>query len=104
MRMNWDGLLGSLAGLLVLALGLAQIGLGAIGIEHHLGSWAAIAAVLTSFIFRLMLPLTIGTYFGVVDVIGWPWWAGVLIAVPGIVFMVPALVSGFVGAIADRFR
>ena len=90
--------------LLMLALGLAQMWFGMTGIEHHLGGLAAGAAVLAAFIFRIMLPLTIGTYFGVVDVMGWPWWAGVLIAALGLVFMVPALVSGFVGAIADRFR
>ena len=99
------GLIFSGAGLLLmLALGLAQMWLGVIGIEHHFGGWAAGGAVLAALIVRIMLPLTVGTYFGIVDVIGWPWWAGVLIAAPGIIFMLPAVIVGIVGAIKERFR
>ncbi len=97
-------LLGFPVMLLMLVLGLAQMWLGWTGIEHHLGIWAAGGAMMVAFLARIMLPLTIGTYFGVVDVIGWPWWAGVLIAAPGIIFMVPALIAGFVGTVAERFR
>ncbi len=75
-----------------LLVGLAQIYLGYIGIEYHLGFWAAVAAIAATFMFRFMLPITIGSYFGAVDVLGWPWWGGVLVAAPGLLFIAPAMV------------
>lgn len=75
-----------------LLVGLAQIFLGYIGIEHHLGFWAAVAAIAAAIMFRVMLPITIGSYFGAVDVLGWPWWGGVLVAAPGLLFIAPAMV------------
>lgn len=75
-----------------LLVGLAQIYLGYIGIEYHLGFWAAVAAIAATFMFRFMLPITIGSFFGAVDVLGWPWWGGVLIAAPGLLFIAPAMV------------
>ena len=75
-----------------LLVGLAQIYLGYIGVEHHLGFWAAIAAVGAMFVFRFMLPITIGSYFGAVDVLGWPWWGGVLVAAPGLLFIAPTMI------------
>lgn len=75
-----------------LLVGLAQIYLGYIGVEHHLGFWAAIAAIGVMFVFRIMLPITIGSYFGAVDVLGWPWWGGVLVAAPGLLFIAPTMI------------
>ncbi|MDE0718861.1 MAG: hypothetical protein OXH64_13090 [Rhodospirillaceae bacterium] len=94
---------GVLAAVLFFALGLAQLGLGWVGIEHHLGWWAAMGAAATVF-FGFMLPMTIGTYFGVVDVLGWPWWAGVLVAAPGLFFMAPALVITIVQEAYSQVR
>lgn len=85
--------------LLVVAIGVVQLVLGWIGIEHHLGWWGAAGAVFILFFLRFALPITIGVYFGVVDVLGWPWWAGVLIAAPGLLLIVPPTVSAVVVAI-----
>ena len=95
------GTLGVLGALLFLGIGLLQLGLGWIGIEYHLGWWAAAGAGFLAVVMRIMLPITIGTYFGVVDVIGWPWWAGLLIAAPGIVFAVPVFVPLIVNEVID---
>ena len=95
---------GLAAMLLMVTLGVAHIWIGVLGIDHHLGGWAAGGAVAVGLLFRIMLPLTIGTYFGVVDVIGWPWWAGVLAAAPGIVFIIPGIIAWFVAEITNRFR
>ncbi len=73
-----------------IAAGLAQLALGFMGIEYLLGIWAALAALSAAFLFRFMLPLTIGSYFGAVEVMGLPWWGGILVAAPGILFLVPA--------------
>ena len=104
-----------------LALSVVHIVLGTIGIEHHLGVWAAAGAVIWMFVVYFILsrqflplfiqlncawlPLYIGTYFGVVDVIGWPWWAGVLIAAPGTISSAPiAFIWAAVSTALGRFR
>ena len=97
----WFGTLGVLGVLLFLVIGSLQLWLGWIGIEYHLGWWAAAGAGFLFIAMRIMLPITIGTYFGVVDIIGWPWWAGLLIAAPGIVFAVPAFVTLVVNEVID---
>lgn len=96
-------LLGIPAILLMFALGIVQMGIGASGIEHHLGGWAAGGAVFLALFARIMLPLTIGSYFGAVDVLGWPWWGGVLVALPGIVFVIPVVVFKMTNSLMDLF-
>jgi len=72
------------------------------GIDYLLGMWAAIAALVLVFTFRFMLPITIGSYFGAVEVLGWPWWGGVLFAAPGLVFILPAVLGGIVEMFGRR--
>ena len=72
--------------------GILQIWLGYVGIDWHFGELWALGAVAVAFIFRITLPLTIGTYFGAVDVMGWDWYVGLSIAAPGLLFIVPSMV------------
>ncbi len=90
--------------LFIIFLGVAavQIYLGFIGIEYHIATWAAWVAIGLMFLGRIMLPLTIGSYFGAVDVWGWEWWQGLLIAAPGLLFIVPALVMAALEPILQR--
>jgi uncharacterized membrane protein YtjA (UPF0391 family) len=83
-------------------VGAVQIHLGFIGIEHEIGAWAAWIAIALFFLGRIMPPLTIGSYFGAVSVWGWEWWQGLLIAAPGLLFIVPALVMVAVEPILHR--
>ncbi|MGU9979378.1 hypothetical protein ACJ4V0_04960 [Phreatobacter sp. HK31-P] len=85
-----------------LIIGLLQIWLGFAGIEHHLGAIAAVIAVVAAILLRFLLPLTIGSYFGAVSVMGWPWWVGILIAAPGLVFIAPAMVMTALEPILSR--
>jgi len=85
---------------LFLAVGIAQLVFGFAGIEHHFGNIAAFFGLVAAFGFRFLLPMTIGSYFGAVDVFGWPWWGGLLIALPGLIFLVPAILA----SIIDRFK
>jgi len=66
--------LGVFGFLIFIGVGIAQAYVGFLGIEYHFGEvwgWVAIGA---AFILRIMFPLTIATYFGAVDVLGWPWY------------------------------
>ena len=84
---------GSLRILLVLifcGIGVVQLILGFDGIDYHLGSGFAWGSLILAFL-GFTIPITIGTYFGVVDVLGWPWWLGILITLPGTVLVLPLL-------------
>jgi hypothetical protein len=79
--------------LVFVAVGIFQIWLGYVGIEHHFGTGWAIGAIVAAFGFRLMLPLTAGSYFGAVDVMGWEWYIGLAVAAPGLMFAAPYLIT-----------
>lgn len=76
----------------LIVVGLLQITLGFAGIEYHLGGFWAFAAIVAALWLRFLLPVTIGSYFGAVDVMGWEWYVGVAIAAPGVLFVVPSMV------------
>ena len=76
---------------LFIALGVFQMIVGYQGIEHHLGVWWAIAALIGAFVFRFTIPITIGTYFGVVDVLEWHWGIGILLTAPGLLLILPSI-------------
>lgn len=93
---------GALGGILFLLVGVVQIFVGYIGIEHHLGAGFAIGALVLGFIFRIMFPLTIGTFFGALDVWGWPWYGALALAAPGLLFIVPALVTAAISSLIEK--
>lgn len=100
---NLQNLLVWVGVILFLAFGIFQVVIGYQGIEYHLGAGWAIAAIVAAFCFRFMLPITIGTYFGVVDVLEWHWFVGLLIAVPGLMFMAPSIALTILAPIAAIF-
>ena len=93
---------GALGGILFLLVGIVQIFVGYIGIEHHLGGGFAIGALVLGFVFRIMFPLTIGTFFGALDVWGWPWYGALALAAPGLLFIVPALVTAAISSLVGK--
>lgn len=81
-------------------VGLAQLAIGFMGLEYMLGLWAAFIGLGAAFLFRFMLPLSVGSYFGAVEVMGLPWWGGIIVAAPGILFILPSLL----GAVMEKRR
>jgi hypothetical protein len=71
----------------MLVYGVAQIWAGFIGIDHHHGFGWAMAAVAAALLFRFSLPITIGAFFGAMNVWGWPWYGALIFAAPGLAFM-----------------
>jgi hypothetical protein len=90
--------------ILFAVIGIAQIVLGVMGLQHQFGGWVAFFAVLAAVGFRFMLPLTVGTYFGAVEVLGWPWWGGVLIAAPGLLLIIPSVIAQVTEALSSMAR
>lgn len=86
----------------VLLYGLVQIYAGYLGIQHHLGTGWAVAALFALF-FRFSLPITVGAFFGAMNVWGWHWLLALLFAAPGLAFMALMIPSIFASAIG-KFR
>lgn len=79
--------------ILFLGLGIIQLMLGFAGIDHHLGSFWAWIALIIALVFRFPLPIIVGVFFGVKDVLEWHWLIALLIAAPGILFIIPSIVA-----------
>lgn len=94
--------LGVFGFILFLAVGITQAAIGYMGIEHYFGTIAAIIALIAAFFLRLMLPLTIGTFFGAMEVLGWPWYLALLVTAPGLLFAAPAMVAAALESISPK--
>ena len=97
-------LAGGFGVLLMLGIGLAQMIIGYIGIEYHLGSGWAIGAVILALVFRFSLPLTVGTFFGAMDVFGFSFIVALLITLPGLLLMVPGAIAAGIAGLASSFK
>ena len=86
-------LAGGIGVVFFLGFAIAQGAIGFLGVEYHFGSGWAIGVLVLAFVFRFTLPLTIGTFFGALDVFGWPWYGALLITLPGLLFMVPGAIG-----------
>lgn len=74
-----------IVGMLVLAI--AQAIAGFVGIQHHLGITVAVIALLLAIFARFTLPLTVGAFFGAMNVWGWHWYWALAFTMPGLVFI-----------------
>lgn len=90
--------------ILLLAIGVVQIAIGYMGIEYHFGGGWAIGAVILSIVFRFSLPLTIGTFFGATDVLGFSWIVALLITLPGLLLMVPGAIAAVIAGLSSSFK
>ena len=97
-------LLGCAFMLLSLAYGIAHVVAGYIGITHHLGTGWAIAAVAIALIFRFSIPVTIGAFFGAMNVWGWPWYGAFAFAAPGLAFMALMIPGVLAAVLKDKVK
>ena len=79
--------------ILIMVAGVAQLYLGYVGIEDWLGNGWALGALALAFFARIMLPLTVGTYLAMTNVYGYEWWIAAIVAAPGLLLIVPAMVT-----------
>ena len=84
--------------------GIAQLIAGFQGIADGIGNIWAIIIFACCFIFRFNLPITVGAFFGAMNVWGWHWSLSLLFAVPGLIFIVPHIAIGIIDSISNRFR
>lgn len=89
--------------ILIAVYGIAQIVAGYVGIQHHFGSGWAIAAIVAAFVFRFSLPITIGSFFGAMNVWGWHWILALVFAAPGLAFMM-LMIPGALANMKNKYR
>jgi len=85
--------LGCFSLIAVLGYGLFQAYAGYVGIAHHFGIGWAIAAILAAIFMRFSLPLAIGSFFGAMNVWGWPWYGALAFSFPMLALMIPGILS-----------
>ncbi|KAA6185287.1 hypothetical protein F2Q65_09310 [Thiohalocapsa marina] len=88
----------------VIVYGIAQFIAAWAGIELYLGPLWAGAALLVAVFFRFTLPVTLGAFFGAMDVWQWHWALAAVFAAPGLVFVVPGVISGFLHRGENQLR
>jgi ribose/xylose/arabinose/galactoside ABC-type transport system permease subunit len=97
--MDFKAVIGTLAMLAFLALGLVQLVIGYHGLDVQFGSpWALIGAILA--FLRFTPPLIVGIYFGAIDLWGWHPIGAAIFAAPGLLLLIP----GIIGAVLDKVR
>ena len=70
---------------------LFNIIMGFIGIQFFYGTIVAILITIISIYFKVIFPLYIGSFFGMIYVLEWHWLIALLICLPGLLFITPNL-------------
>ena len=94
-----SGILGIFGFIAFLSFGIAQLCGGYVGIDHHLGSIWAFVAIFLALGLRFTLPITIGAFFGAMDVWDWHWALAALFVAPGLAFVIPGVLATLISSI-----
>ena len=78
--------------------GLLQLYAGYIGIDYHFGSGWGITVSLLAIVLRIPLLISIGAFFGAMDVWGWHWGLALLFSAPGFIALL------ILGLVASPFK
>ena len=70
---------------------LFNIVMGFIGIQFFYGTIVALLITIISIYFKVILPLYIGSFFGMIHVLEWHWLIATLMCLPGLLFITPNL-------------
>ena len=70
---------------------LFNIVMGFIGIQFFYGTIVALLISIISIYFKVILPLYIGSFFGMIYVLEWHWIIALILCLPGLLFITPNL-------------
>ena len=70
---------------------LFNIVMGFIGIQFFYGTIVALLITIISLYFKVIIPLYIGSFFGMIYVLEWHWLIALLVCMPGLLFITPNL-------------
>lgn len=85
-----------------LGYGLTVLAIGWIGIEKELGWWWAFGASTLAILLRFTIPISVGAIYGAMYLWDWHWALATLFALPGLAFMIPALLAALIGGLSKR--
>ena len=88
----------------IMGYGLSYLAIGSMGIEHYWGNIASIIFIILAIFLRFTLPITIGAFFGAVDVLHWHWALAILFVAPGLAFIIPGAIGFLITTLVDKFR
>ena len=77
--------------LLIILLMLFNIVMGFIGIQFFYGTIVALLITIISLYFKVILPLYVGSFFGIIYVLEWHWLIALSLCLPGLLFITPNL-------------
>jgi hypothetical protein len=97
-----EGALGCGAAILIFGFGLLQLAAGWAGIEDSFGWGWGVAAAVAFVFFRFSLPIVIGAFLCAKNIWDWHWFFALLFALPGLLFMIPAVFATLVDAVKKR--
>lgn len=86
----------------VFLYGGSQIYAGYLGIAYHLGDTLAVVLLIMGIMLRLTPIITVGAFFGALDVWHWHWAGAALFAAPGLLFALSATIRLLTGAVRSR--
>ncbi|KAI3590244.1 hypothetical protein D9X30_4852 [Cupriavidus sp. U2] len=96
------GVLGVFGFIAFLAFAVAQLAAGYQGIAAGLGTGWAVAAMFAAIAFRFTLPVTIGAFFGAMNVWGWHWAVAAVFAAPGLLAVIPGVLGSIFAVVKRR--
>jgi|SRR5436190_12041203 hypothetical protein len=89
--------------ILFAAYAVAQFVAAIWGLETYVG-WLAVPIIVVSLYFRFSLPATIFAFLGAKNDWGWHWLAALIFVAPGLLLIIPAVLSGLTEKAASSLR
>lgn len=89
--------------LAIAAYGVAQFIAAIWGLETYVG-WLAAPIIALCLYFRFSLPLTVFAFLGAKNEWEWHWLGALLFVAPGLIFLVPAILSSLTHTALSSFR
>src|SRR6478609_5759283 len=85
------------------AYAVAQFVAAIWGLETYVG-WLAVPIIVISLYFRFSLPVTIFAFLGAKNDWGWHWLVALIFVAPGLLLIVPAILSSVIEAGSKAVR
>jgi hypothetical protein len=85
------------------AYAIAQVVAAFWGLEAYVG-WLAVPLIALCLYFRFSLPVTVCAFLGAKNYWGWHWLVALIFVAPGLLLIVPAVLSSVVQTISTSVR
>ena len=90
--------------LLFAIYGIAQIIAAYVGFDYYVGVFFAALIMAVCMFLRFTLPITVASFLGAMNVWEWHWFWALLFAAPGLVFIIPSILTSLLQPAVARLR